>query len=181
MVIDKLDESNFFLYAAKHYTNPYCYDTLEFYDDLNRFKYLKRLFSRYQESGELKERLILNHIIVLYNIFGVEPATRMLFLKLYEFHKYLKGVEKEHIGAAHLEKILGGTWKQTSYNGNFRKNYAGIGYSFDEQRNAFIPPKPFNSWVLIEETCQWKAPVDMPTDGQMYSWNEDSGSWVSVT
>lgn len=90
MVIDKLDESNFFLYAAKHYTNPYCYDTLEFYDDLNRFKYLKRLFSRYQESGELKERLILNHIIVLYNIFGVEPATRMLFLKLYEFHKYLK-------------------------------------------------------------------------------------------
>lgn len=92
-----------------------------------------------------------------------------------------QGVEKEHIGAAHLEKILGGTWKQTSYNGNFRKNYAGIGYSFDEQRNAFIPPKPFNSWVLIEETCQWKAPVDMPTDGQMYSWNEDSVSWVSVT
>jgi len=90
MVIDKLDESNFFLYAAKHYTNPYCYDTLEFYDDLNRFKYLKRLFSRYQESGELKERLILNHIIVLYNIFGIEPATRMLFLKLEGFHKYLK-------------------------------------------------------------------------------------------
>lgn len=91
------------------------------------------------------------------------------------------GVEKEHIGAAHLEKILGGTWKQTSYNGNFRKNYAGIGYIFDEQRNAFIPPKPFNSWVLIEETCQWKAPVDMPNDGQMYTWDEDSTSWNVVT
>ena len=91
------------------------------------------------------------------------------------------GVEKEHIGATHLEKILGGTWKQTSYNGNFRKNYAGIGYSFDGQRNAFIPPKPFNSWVLVEETCQWKAPVDMPNDGQMYTWDEDSTSWNVVT
>ena len=91
------------------------------------------------------------------------------------------GVEKEHIGAAHLEKILGGTWKQTSYNGNLRKNYAGIGYTFDAQRNAFIPPKPFNSWVLVEETCQWKAPVDMPTDGQMYQWDENTTSWTVVT
>lgn len=87
---EKLDETNFFLYAAKHYDNPYCYDTLEFYDDLNRFKYLKRLFSRYEETGELKERLILNHLTVIYNIFGVEPATRMLFLKLKDYHKYLK-------------------------------------------------------------------------------------------
>jgi hypothetical protein len=91
------------------------------------------------------------------------------------------GVEKEHIGAAHLEKILGGTWKQTSYNGNQRKNYAGIGYTFDSQRDAFIPPKPFNSWVLVEETCQWKAPVEMPTDGQMYSWDEATTSWIVVT
>ena len=89
-MIDKLDEANFFLYAAKHYENPYCYDTLEFYDDLNRFKYLKRLFSRYEETGELKERLILNHIIVLYNIFGVEPTTRMLFLKLRGSYQVLK-------------------------------------------------------------------------------------------
>lgn len=89
-MIDKLDEANFFLYAAKHYENPYCYDTLEFYDDLNRFKYLKRLFSRYEETGELKERLILNHIIVLYNIFGVEPTTRMLFLKLRGSYHVLK-------------------------------------------------------------------------------------------
>ena len=87
------------------------------------------------------------------------------------------GVEKEYIGAAFCERLLGGTWKQTSYNGNMRKNYAGIGYSFDAQRNAFIPPKPFNSWVLVEETCQWTAPVAMPTDGKMYAWNEDNLGW----
>lgn len=79
---EKLDETNFLLYAAKHYDNPSCFDTLEFYEDLSRFKYLKRLFSRYEETGELKERLILNHIIVLYNLFGVPATTRMLFLKL---------------------------------------------------------------------------------------------------
>jgi len=90
------------------------------------------------------------------------------------------GVEKEHIGAAHLEKILGGTWKQTSYNGNIRKNYAGIGYTYDAQRDAFIPPKPFNSWVLNESTAQWDAPVPMPTDGKMYSWDEATTNWVEI-
>jgi len=80
-MIDKLDESNFMLYAAKHYDNPQCFDTLEFYEDLARFKYIKRLFNRYEETGELKERLIVNHLIILYNVFG--PATtRMLFFKL---------------------------------------------------------------------------------------------------
>lgn len=87
---EKLDESNFLLYAAKHYDNPHCYDTVEFYDDLNRFKYLKRLFNRYEETGELKERLIINHLIILYNIFGVEAATRMLFLKLRGQYQLLK-------------------------------------------------------------------------------------------
>ena len=87
------------------------------------------------------------------------------------------GVEKEHIGAAYLERILGGTWKQTSYNGNKRKNYAGAGYTFDAARDAFIPPKPFTSWVLNETTCQWEAPTPMPTDGQMYSWDEATTSW----
>lgn len=87
---EQLDETNFMLYAAKHYDNPSCYDTLEFYEDLNRFKYLKRLFSRYVEFGELKERLIINHIVVLYNIFGVQAATKMLFFKLKEYHPYLK-------------------------------------------------------------------------------------------
>lgn len=89
MIPQKLDETNFFLYAAQHYDNP-CFDTVEFYDDLNRFKYLKRLFNRYQEVGELKERLILNHLTVLYNVFGVEAATRMLFFKLDGYYAYLK-------------------------------------------------------------------------------------------
>ena len=89
------------------------------------------------------------------------------------------GVEKEYIGAAFCEKLFGGTWKQTSYNGNKRKNYAGIGYTYDEQRDAFIPPKTYASWVLDEATCNWKAPVDMPTDGQMYSWDEATTSWVA--
>jgi len=88
------------------------------------------------------------------------------------------GIEKEHIGAAFCERLLGGRWVQTSYNGNKRKNYAGQGYTFDEQRDAFIPPKPYASWVLVEETCQWKAPVDAPDDGQMYSWDEATTSWV---
>jgi hypothetical protein len=87
---EKLDESNFLLYAAKHYDNPHCFETLEFYDDLNRFKYIKRLFNRYEEAGELKERLVLNHLTVLYNVFGAEPATRMLFLKLRGYYHYLK-------------------------------------------------------------------------------------------
>ena len=87
---EKLDETNFLLYAARHYENPQCYDTIEFYDDLKRIKYIRRLFNIYQESGELKERLILNHIIILYNVFGVIPATRMSFFKLYEHKEQLK-------------------------------------------------------------------------------------------
>lgn len=90
MMFEKLDETNFMLYAAKHYDNPHCYDTLEFYDDLNRFKYLKRLFNRYEETGELKDRLIINHLTIIYNIFGAEPATRMLFLKLKGHYHFLK-------------------------------------------------------------------------------------------
>lgn len=90
MHFEKLDETNFLLYAAKHYDNPSCFDTVEFYEDLSRFKYLKRLLSRYQETGELKERLILNHITVLYNLFGVPAATRMLFFKLKDYYVELK-------------------------------------------------------------------------------------------
>lgn len=90
------------------------------------------------------------------------------------------GVEKEYIGAAFCERLFGGTWKQTSYNGNIRKNYAGIGYTFDSGRDAFISPKSFASWVLNEDTCQWQAPIAMPTDGKMYSWNEETLAWVEV-
>lgn len=89
MYPEKLDNSTFVLFAAKHYDNPACQDTMEFYDDLKRFKYLKRLFGKYVETGELRERLILNHITILYNVFGNE-ATRMLFLKLESYHNYLK-------------------------------------------------------------------------------------------
>jgi hypothetical protein len=70
--------------------------------------------------------------------------------------------------------------KRTSYNGNIRKNYAGIGYAYDAQRDAFIPPQPFPSWTIIEETCLWSAPVAMPIDG-MYSWDELTTSWVNAS
>lgn len=81
-MIDSLDESNFVLYAAKYYDNPQCYDTAEFYEDLKRFKYVKRLINRYVKRGELKERLILNHVIALNNLFGPHATVNMLFLKL---------------------------------------------------------------------------------------------------
>lgn len=90
MSFESLDNSNFVLYAAKHYDNPQCFDTQDFYNDLKRFKYLKRLFNRYKETGELKDRLIINHLQVLYNLFGVEPTTRMLFLSLKKHHECLK-------------------------------------------------------------------------------------------
>jgi len=79
---EKLDESNFLIYAAKYYDNPQCFDTQEFMEDLNRFRYVKRLLKKYKETGDLKERLILNHIIIIYNVFGLVPATRMLFFKM---------------------------------------------------------------------------------------------------
>jgi hypothetical protein len=91
------------------------------------------------------------------------------------------GQESEERGIAFCSNLLGGTWKQTSYNGNIRKNYAGIGYTYDEGRDAFIAPKPYASWVLDEAKAQWKAPVDMPTDDKKYTWNEATTSWDEVT
>jgi hypothetical protein len=70
--------------------------------------------------------------------------------------------------------------KRTSYNNNYRKNYAGVGFYFDKELDAFIPPKPFNSWVLNEETCQWESPVAHPKDGKIYTWNEEEISWDEV-
>jgi len=72
-------------------------------------------------------------------------------------------------------------WVQTSYNGNFRKNYAGVGFTYDSVRDAFIAPQPYPSWTLVEDTCQWEAPVAMPTDDKMYTWDEDTTSWVEAT
>jgi hypothetical protein len=88
------------------------------------------------------------------------------------------GVEKESIGAAFCERLFGGTWKQTSYNGNKRKNYAGIGFKYDADRDAFVPPKPFASWVLNNDTAQWGAPTPMPNDNKNYLWDESTTSWV---
>lgn len=84
-----LTEKTFLLYAAKWYDNPQCVEMEEFYDDLKRFNYLKRLFNRYKETGDIKERLVLNHLVVLYNVFGPK-ATEMLFLKLKNYYQYLK-------------------------------------------------------------------------------------------
>lgn len=69
---------------------------------------------------------------------------------------------------------------RTSYNGNIRKNYAGIGFTYDEERDAFIPPKPYDSWELNEETCTWISPIPYPDDGIIYSWNEDVADWEAI-
>lgn len=90
------------------------------------------------------------------------------------------GVEKEHIGAAFCEKLFGGNWKQTSYNGSIRKNYAGVGFTYNAGLDAFVPPKPYASWVLNNDTAQWNAPTPMPTDGKQYSWDEATTSWVET-
>ncbi len=90
------------------------------------------------------------------------------------------GVEVESIGADFCRNLLGGTWKKTSYNANIRKNYAGLGYTYDSERDAFVPPRPYASWVLNEDTCRWEAPVAYPTDEKLYQWNEDTVNWVEV-
>ncbi len=101
------------------------------------------------------------------------------------------GVEQELIGVDFLTKLTGwAIWKQTSYNTiggvhklggvPFRKNHASIGYTYDENRDAFIPKKIYNSWILNEDTCQWEAPVAKPQDGKSYNWNEQTLSWDIV-
>jgi hypothetical protein len=111
--------------------------------------------------AELGENNVVLRVIVVNNVDTMTP----------------QGEEREEIGVAFCRNLLGGTWKQTSYNGTFRKNYAGIGFTYDSGRNAFIPPKPFPSWTLVEETCHWTAPVAYPDDGQLYTWNEDIQGW----
>ena len=91
------------------------------------------------------------------------------------------GQESEQKGIDFCSNLLGGTWKQTSYNGRIRKNYAGIGYTYDETLDAFIAPKPYNSWVLDELIAQWKSPVDYPIDDKRYIWNEETLTWTEVT
>jgi hypothetical protein len=91
------------------------------------------------------------------------------------------GVESEAKGIAFCQSLFPNTrWAQTSYNGNIRKNYAGVGFLYDPIRDAFIPPKPYPSWVLDEATCRWEAPVPYPTDGKRYIWDEATQTWVEV-
>jgi hypothetical protein len=96
------------------------------------------------------------------------------------------GVEQEQLGVDFINKLYNtrDVWKQTSYNNNIRKNFAGIGYQYDQTRDAFIAPKPFNSWILNEDTCRWEAPVDMPEEeleeNQYYSWKESTLTWDIV-
>ena len=101
------------------------------------------------------------------------------------------GIEREELGIQFLNEIYKWPiWKQTSYNTHggvhnnggtpFRKNHAGIGYTYDEDRDAFISKKPYNSWILNEQTCNWEAPVVYPTDGKIYSWNEQNLNWEII-
>jgi len=100
---------------------------------------------------------------------------------------YLKdenGNEVEELGKSHMESVHGGKWVQTSYNGNIRVRYAGIGYTYDETLDAFLAPKPYESWVLNETTAFWEAPVPEPTDapeGSYYQWNERLVDWELIT
>jgi hypothetical protein len=109
------------------------------------------------------------------------------------------GAEQEQLGVDFINQLYktNDVWKKTSYNTRggkyfnsdntlgdqskaFRKNHAGIGYTYDSQRDAFIPPKPYNSWILNETTCQWEAPIPYPTDGQKYTWNEEILNWELI-
>jgi hypothetical protein len=89
---------------------------------------------------------------------------------------------QEHRGQDFLagDLGLGGTWVQTSYNARIRKNYAGVGMTYDNTRDAFIAEQPYASWILDEETCQWEAPVAYPEDGVMYTWNEETTDWEAI-
>ena len=89
------------------------------------------------------------------------------------------GVEQEQLGVDFINKLYNtrDVWKQTSYNNNIRKNYAGIGYQYDQTRDAFIAPKPYNSWILNESTCRWESPIPYPQDNNRYNWNEQTKSW----
>lgn len=110
-----------------------------------------------------------------------------------EVLKDSNGVEQEQLGIDFLKTLYNepnAIWKQTSYNTiggihllggvSFRKNHAGIGYTYDSQRDAFIPPKPYNSWILNEQTCLWDAPVARPNDGNIYKWNEEILNWELI-
>ena len=112
--------------------------------------------------AELDENNVVKQVIVVHN-------NELL----------VDGVESEAKGIEFCQSLFGGTWIQTSYNGNIRRNYAAIGMTYDEVRDAFISPKFFPSWVLNEETLEWEAPVPRPTSGS-WEWEEETQEWVEV-
>ena len=116
--------------------------------------------------AQLNEKYIVTQVIVVNN----ETIDNLPF------------PESEPMGVAFCQSLLGPTtnWKQTSYNASFRKNYAGIGFTYDQALDAFIPPQPYPSWLLNTTTCQWEAPVPYPNDGKTYVWDEATLSWVEV-
>lgn len=115
--------------------------------------------------AEIDNNSIVTRVIVISNEVMKDPS----------------GNENEQLGREFCTQLLGGNWIQTSYNANFRKNYAGIGYTYDVVLDAFIPPKPYPSWLLNTNTCQWEAPVPYPGDGNDYTWDEATQSWVLFT
>jgi hypothetical protein len=144
------------------------------------------------------QRLILHRALVTKSINSLLVQAQFLsnvmayFAKLDENNVVLEvhavhnnellvdGVESEAKGIEFLVNWSGGytNWKQTSYNARIRKNTAGIGYTYDSTRDAFIPPQPYASWILDEQTCLWNSPVPYPDDGNRYTWDESTTSWV---
>ena len=114
--------------------------------------------------AELDENNIVQQVIVVHNNELIDE----------------NGVEQEAIGAKFCQDLLSGRWIKTSYNATingFRKNFAGVGYTYDETRDAFISPKPYASWLLNEQTCIWEPPIAYPNDDNYYEWNEDTVLW----
>jgi hypothetical protein len=111
--------------------------------------------------AQLNENNIVEQVIVVFNNELLDEV----------------GNESEQKGIDFCTNLFGGRWIQTSYNSSIRKNFAGQGYIYDAIRDAFIAPQPYSSWTLDEETCQWNAPVEYPTDNVLYIWNEETLTW----
>ena len=115
--------------------------------------------------AELDENNIVKRVLAVDNEVITKDGTK-------------DGEENEELGITFLQGLFeASVWKQTSYNGNFRKNYAGKGYIYDQAKDAFIAPQPYSSWNLDEDTCQWKPPTPYPDDDKVYDWDEDTTSW----
>ncbi len=115
--------------------------------------------------AEINGTDIVLRVIVVDNSNIIDPQT---------------GEESEDLGIAFCKKLFGGNWVQTSYNGNFRRRYAGVGYTYDRQYDAFIAPKPYPSWILNMTTLAWESPIPYPTDGKDYVWDETTQLWVLI-